>query len=290
MPTSDPAAKSPLDEAFAYCLSTLRDLDRDRYLACLLMPEMVQRDMAALYLFNAEIARVRDLVREPLPGEIRLQWWRDLFEKSDKGEDAGPLAAALFDVINRHRLPRKVLMSMCEARIFDLYDDPMPSRNDFEGYAGETASALIQLGLMIVAPAQAQAHAEAAGHAGVAQAVAGALLLMPRHAARGEVYLPLDMLSAVGLGREAFLVRKDKAAIDAAIEIFANFGLEHLDKARAHLPASTQAFAPFLPAALTRGVLKRALKEGGGVFETNIAPGPLGVQWRLWRASRRRTL
>ena len=290
MPISDPASKSALDDAFAYCLSTLRDLDRDRYLACLLMPEAVRRDMAALYLFNAEIARVRDLVREPLPGEIRLQWWRDLFEKSAKGDDAGPLAAALFDVIARHNLPRTVLISMCEARIFDLYDDAMPSRNDFEGYAGETASALIQLGLMIAAPAQAQSHAEAAGHAGVAQAVAGALLLMPRHAARGQVYLPLDMLSAVGLDREVFLARKDKSRIDAAIEIFATFGLEHLNKARAHLPVSGQAFAPFLPVALTRGVLRRALKAKASVFEADISPGPLRAQWRLWRASRTRSL
>lgn len=290
MPTPDPAAKPALDDAFAYCLSTLRELDRDRYLACLLMPEAVRRDMAALYLFNAEIARVRDLVREPLPGEIRLQWWRDLFEKSTNGEDAGPLAAALFDVIRRHNLPRKVLLSMCEARIFDLYDDPMPSRNDFEGYAGETASALIQLGLMITAPAQAQLHAEAAGHAGVAQAVAGALLLMPRHAARGQVYLPLDMLAAAGLEREAFLARSDRARNDAAIEIFATFGLEHLDKARAHLPTSAEAFAPFLPVALTRNVLRKALKAKAGVFDTDLASGPLGAQWRLWRASRTRTL
>ena len=290
MSTPDPAAISPLDDAFAYCLSTLRELDRDRYLACLLMPEAMRLDMAALYLFNAEIARVRDLVREPLPGEIRLQWWRDLFEKSARGEDAGPLAAALFDVIGRHNLPRKVLMSMCEARIFDLYDDAMPSRNDFEGYAGETASALIQLGLMVAAPASAQAHAEAAGHAGVAQAVAGTLLLMPRHAARGQVYLPLDMLSALGLDREAFLARQDKVLIDAAIEIFATFGLEHLDKARAHLPTSAEAFAPFLPVTLTRDVLKRALKAKVAVFEKDIASGPLATQWRLWRASRMRTL
>ena len=290
MSTPDPAAISPLDDAFAYCLSTLRELDRDRYLACLLMPEAMRFDMAALYLFNAEIARVRDLVREPLPGEIRLQWWRDLFEKSARGEDAGPLAAALFDVIGRHNLPRKVLMSMCEARIFDLYDDAMPSRNDFEGYAGETASALIQLGLMVAAPASAQAHAEAAGHAGVAQAVAGTLLLMPRHAARGQVYLPLDMLSALGLDREAFLARQDKVLIDAAIEIFATFGLEHLDKARAHLPTSAEAFAPFLPVTLTRDVLKRALKAKVAVFEKDIASGPLATQWRLWRASRMRTL
>ena len=32
----------------------------------------------ALYAFNLEIARTRELAREPMPGEIRLQWWRDV--------------------------------------------------------------------------------------------------------------------------------------------------------------------------------------------------------------------
>jgi 15-cis-phytoene synthase len=281
---------STLDDAFAYCLTSLRDLDRDRYLACLLMPEALRSDMAALYLFNAEIARVREVAREALPGEIRLQWWRDLFEKSTDGADSGPLAAALFDVIARHHLPRTILSNMCEARIFDLYDDPMQSRNDFEGYAGETTSALIQLGLLIAAPSEAQAHAEAAGHAGVGQASAITILLMPRHAARGQVYLPLDMLAAAGFDRDGFLARDDMVRLDAAIEMFANFGLEHLDKANAGPEKSPEAFRPFLSAVLARPLLKRALRVKSGLFESDIAPGQLGRQWRLWRGSVRRVL
>ncbi len=61
-----PLMPTALDDAFSYCLSTLRGLDRDRYFACLLMPEATRRDMSALFLFNAEIARIRDMVREPL--------------------------------------------------------------------------------------------------------------------------------------------------------------------------------------------------------------------------------
>ena len=38
-------------------------------------------------------------------------------------------------------------------RMFDLFDDPMPTRGDLEGYCGETASALIQLAAMILDPA-----------------------------------------------------------------------------------------------------------------------------------------
>ncbi len=113
---------------------------------------------------------------------------------------------------------------------------------------------------------------------------------MPRHAARGQVYLPLDMLTAAGLDRDTFLARAIRARTDAAIEMFASFGLEHLDKARRALPRSTEAFLPFLPAALTRTVLQRALKAKAGLFGTEIAPGQLRAQWRLWRALRTHSL
>lgn len=56
------------DDAYAACLATLRSTDFDRYLACLLVPEDKRGPLAALYAFSAELARVRDVIREPLPG------------------------------------------------------------------------------------------------------------------------------------------------------------------------------------------------------------------------------
>ncbi len=135
----------PVGQNGDICLATLRGTDRDRYLACLLSPPDKRGALAALYAFNAEIARIRDVVREPLPGEIRLQWWRDLLEGSARGDSTGnPVAAGLLEAIETYRLPRQTLVDMIEARIFDLYDDPLTDRNALEGYAGETASALIQ--------------------------------------------------------------------------------------------------------------------------------------------------
>lgn len=187
----------------------LRDSDRDRYLACLLSPEEKRGALAALYAFNAELARIRDLVHEPLPGEVRLQYWHDLLEGSAHGSTAAnPVAAALLIAIETHRLPRKTLIDMIEARTFDLYDDPMETRLSLEGYAGETASALIQLASLVLSPEEAARSADAAGHAGVAQAVAGLLLLMPLHRRRGQIYIPLQILSATGLDRDAFLAGK----------------------------------------------------------------------------------
>lgn len=246
---------------FDICLSTLRDTDRDRYLACLLSPTEKRGPLAALYAFHAEIARIRDVIQQPLAGEIRLQWWRDLLSGTAEGEsNANPIAAGLLATIEAYRLPREVLVNMTEARIFDLYDDPMPDRNALEGYAGETASAVIQLaGLVLDAPSAMQ-RSEAAGHAGVAQAIAGLLLLLPLHRQRGQVYLPLDILSATGLDRDTFLAEPEGPQHSAAIEAFAGLGLGHLSKAKRAGGIPATLLPAFLPVSLAEPILKSAAR------------------------------
>lgn len=259
------------------CLAMLRDTDRDRYLACLLSPEDKRGALATLYAFNAELARIRDVVREPLPGEIRLQWWRDLLEGGAEGDAGGnPLAAGLLDTVERYRLPRQTLVAMTEARIFDLYDDALPDRNALEGYSGETASALIQLASLVLAPELASQSTDAAGHVGVAQSIAGMLMLLPIHNHRRQIYVPLDILSATGLDRDSFLAGEDKARISAAIDAFAGLGLEHLEKARRAGSIPAPLFPAFLPASLSEPVLKRARKLGADAF----AGGLQQPQWR----------
>ncbi|MDH7805665.1 MULTISPECIES: phytoene/squalene synthase family protein [unclassified Rhizobium] len=267
------------------CLATLRDTDRDRYLACLLSPADKRAALAALYAFNAEIARIRDSVREALPGEVRMQWWRDLLDGNAHGDSQShPVAAALLLAIEQYRLPRPVLANMIEARIFDLYDDLFVDRNALEGYAGETASALIQLAGLVLSPEDTPASAEAAGHAGVAQAMAGILMLMPLHRRRGQVYIPADMLAAAGLDRETFLEGDDKQRIGIAIEIFATHALDHIEKAR-RAKISRNVFAAYLPVALSGPVIAAARKAGAGVFEGEVQLSQLRRQWLLAKAS-----
>jgi len=268
------------------CLATLRETDRDRYLACLLSPPEKRGALAALYAFNAEIARVRDVVREPLPGEIRLQWWRDLLEGNAQGDGSGnPIAAGLLNAVETCRLPRQTLVDMTEARIFDLYDDPLADSNALEGYAGETASALIQLASLILDAGEAAKSAEAAGHAGVAQAIAGFLLLMPSHRRRHQLYLPLDILAATGLDRDTFLQGEDKPRVSAAIEAFAGLGLEHLAKARKAGSVPAAVFPAFLPVALAEPVLRRAARAGADVLDMALQPPQWRRQLRLLRAA-----
>jgi phytoene synthase len=96
-------------------LAALREADIDRYLSLLLMPDGVRNDLLALCLFNAEIAAIRDRIREALPGEVRLQWWRDVLSGERNSEaQAHPVASA---IVRGDRAPRNASRSAdCHVR------------------------------------------------------------------------------------------------------------------------------------------------------------------------------
>ena len=186
-----------LADHYAHCEALLREGDRDRWLASMFAPDLARRHLHALYAFSLEVSRVRELVSEPLPGEMRLQWWIDTLEGEARGDvRSHPVADALIDTIVVCRLPRKVLIDLIEARRFDVYDDPMPSLNDLEGYCGETCSVLFALAAQILAGGESVDCAEAAGHAGCAYAITGLLRALPWHLFRNQCYLPVDLLES----------------------------------------------------------------------------------------------
>lgn len=264
-------------DAAEHVAGLVRTGDSDRYLSVLYAPEDRRPALYALYAFNIEIARIRDMVREPLPGEIRLQWWRDAIAA---GVAVGhPVADALLAAIERHDLPKEAFDRMIEARIFDLYDDPMPDRTALEAYCGETASALIQLAALVLDAGAARSVADAAGHGGCAQAIAGLLRMLPVHRARGQCYVPADILSAAGADRESFLADPGGAPARRAVEAMRALGREHagaFERLARQMPASLR--PAFLPAGLARAQLDRIGATGGG---------DIGVLRRHWIMVRR---
>ncbi|MBO6640527.1 MAG: phytoene/squalene synthase family protein [Roseitalea sp.] len=274
-----------MDDTSGDLLNQLREADRERYLSVLFAPEDRRAALATLFLFNAETARLRDLVSEPLPGEIRLQWWRDVIA-GDRAEEArqNPLAAALLDVIAAHDLPVAAFDNLLEARIFDLYDDPMPTRTDLEGHLGETASMMIQMACQILRGGQTPPTADAAGHAGVAYGIATLIRQMPQHRARGQVFLPADLLAAAGTDAGRWLAESDDPAFATAISAFVALGREHLGKARAALTDVPKGLrAPFAVLGVADAVLAKASKAGTGARIEPVRLSPVTVQWRMTR-------
>lgn len=271
-----------------HCAGIVRSFDRDRYVADLYAPAERRGALFALHAFNAEVARVREAITTPMAGEVRLQWWNDALIGEARGDvAANPVAAALLAAVETYRLPREALYALIDARIFDLYDDPMPTVADLEGYAGETSSALIRLGCLILGGPADRASADAAGHAGVAYAVTGLLRSFPIHARRGQCFVPLDLLKAHGAGREEAVSGTPTPGLLAALADLRRLARRHYDAGRAALAAVDPLTRPaFLPLALVPGDLARMERTHDPFREVPATP-PLGRLWRLWRAARR---
>jgi len=142
---------TPMQQAFAHCEALVRAADRDRFLATLFAPRERRGALFALYAFNVEIARVREVVRDPVAGEIRLQWWSDVLAGDGRGEiEAHPVASALRASVARYGLPPERLQTTISARRFDLYDEPMATLADLEAYADGASSSLIALAAQIL--------------------------------------------------------------------------------------------------------------------------------------------
>jgi phytoene synthase len=151
----------------------------------------------SLYALNIELAGIRDAVTEPALGEIRLQWWLDSIDAIYAGATSPqPVIQELAAAIEYAELPNSAFRNMILARRFDIYDDPMPTLNDLEGYLGDTASALIQLAAMILDGDDAKSCGEVSGLAGVAMGVSGILRSLPLDRARGRCFVPAEMLVA----------------------------------------------------------------------------------------------
>ncbi|WP_420102295.1 phytoene/squalene synthase family protein [Bosea sp. (in: a-proteobacteria)] len=279
-----------LADAYAHCAALVREQDHDRYISCLYAPDARRHGLFALYAFSLEIARVRALVSEPLPGEVRLQWWRDLLEGQPAGEaQAHPVAAALLDTVKRYRLPIAPLTDLIDARTFDLYDDPMPSLRDLEGYAGETVGALIRLACIVLAGGRDPGGATACGHAGVAYALAGLMRSFPWHAAEGQVYLPADILARNGVTRDDIVRGRGGPGVLYTLKELREIARSHLKRLTSLSDTVPPAMRPaFLPVALVEPYLRQMERPGYDPYRTIITLPGWRRQWVIWRAARRR--
>lgn len=274
-------------DAFAYCEQLVRAADKDRYFAVLFAPAKYRRALFALYAFNVEVARVRELAREPLPGEMRLQYWVDLLENRSRGEsEANPVASALVDTIVRYGIRPHALADLLEARRFDLYDDSFVSLAELETYAEKTSSVLIDLAARILNNGSDAGIGAIARHAGIAYAFAGLLQAFPLHAARGQRYIPDELLERHAAKPEDIFSGKATPELRAAIAELAVQGERHVSVVRDSL---TNVPALVLPAllqiSLVRPTFRRLRRRGHDPFrEFSLAPWQ--KQWIIWRAAR----
>lgn len=267
----------------------VRRHDQDRYQTALFAPAGRREALFALYAFNYEIARVRESVTQPMLGQIRLQWWREVVDAAFHGapprphEVAAPLAAA----IREFALSRAHFDRLIDTRERDLADEPPADLAALEDYAEGTSAVLLYLALEVLGVAEAGAHA-AAREVGIGYALAGLLRAMPYHARARRCYIPADIAARAGLDPRDYSELRDTAALRAVGAEIAAAAARHLAGARRSAGVvPRQARAALLPAVVADHFLARLQHEGFNPFAPDLAaPDPL-QSWRLFAAALR---
>jgi len=267
-----------------YCADLVRDADADRFATAMLCPTPGRWRLLALYAFNIEVSKTREAVREPMIGEIRLQWWRDAVAECRAGNPrrhqvVHPLATAMLD----SNLPEACFLEVIDARARDLDDFPPVDEEKLKAYIEGSGGALGELAYRCAVPEAdlTPVGLQAGRAAGRAWAWIGLARGLHVHAVMGRHTVPATWLARhPDLSKEVALA-KVGAASKAWTEWLVN-------QARAEFPTVRKGAAKtdksgqaaLAPARLADVYAKRLQKGGYDPYQLEI--NTLGAARRAW--------
>lgn len=152
-------------------IDRLDGVDPDRMRAARLADPDIRDRLFALYAFHAELAKIPELVSEPMMGQIRYQWWRDCLNEI---YGAGPVRAhevstPLADMVSQSGISRFLLDRIIDGRERDLDPTPFQTVKAATDYADSTSGTLAQAAVMICGGEGGLAAGRAWGLTGLAR-------------------------------------------------------------------------------------------------------------------------
>ncbi len=249
--------------------------DPDRFLCSLFAPADRRETLFLLLAFNHEIARAREVTREPLLALIRLRWWREVVDGAVRPHEvARPLAEAL----DAGLLARDDLRAMIDGRTSEA-EPSLPRLADFRQYVLGTAGVLaVAAGRVLGAEPGTLDRLRALGGA---YGVAGQMRSVAALARQGRCLLPADLLAAHGLTPEAVAGRPGDPRLGPVLATLAEWGRALLRDGGGRFRREDIAAA--LPAVLARRDLRRPAMS-------DPTPRALGARLAVAAAAARRTV
>lgn len=279
-------ASTASPDALAYCADTVREADPDRFATLALAPRDRRPALVALYAFNSEVAKSREVVSQQLIGSIRLQWWRDAIgEIYDGTPRRHQVVQPLAETIHRFGLERPAFETLLEAREADMADDPPADLAALTDYARDTAGSLARLALQAL-DARGPAAAAAGDAVGTAWALVGLVRAVPFQARLRRCTMPADLLAAAGITPHDLAERGGSPALGGVVRRVVAVAEEQLAAARALRREVPRSARPALfCGALATGYIAQLRRAGWDPFDARVA-GPLPSRaWRLLAAA-----
>jgi NADH dehydrogenase [ubiquinone] 1 alpha subcomplex assembly factor 6 len=259
-----------------------RKLDPDRTLAVAFAAPADRPLLTALVLFNAELARIPEVVKEPLAGMIRYQWWRDALARAARGEGRSlhPLLPPVVAAITGGRLRTAPLLALIDAREGELDRLQPADLEALEAYAATTAGGLHAL-MAEVSGADARTIA-AASRVGIAYALVGVLRAIGFHRAQGRILLPADLVEREAIDAADILAARNEAALARVFDAILTRARVHLAAAAAAGPFERRVLPALLPARLAAAQATKLARLG-----PRATMSPMRDAWTvpdlLWR-------
>jgi len=274
----------------AYLTEQLRHDDRDRYLLTMFAAADARESLQALYMFNAEVAKIRESVSETMIGCMKLQWWRDVLATIFSGgtpPQGNPVVAGLAAIVPKHGLSRAAFDDLLTARERDLDDEPVRDALDLERYAEGTAVPLNTLALEVLGVTD-DVTRNAARHVGIAWALTGILRAVLYHARVNRFLLPSDLMSAQSLTPYDVQERRNAQKIAGVIKQVAQTARAHLEKARTFRDFDRRALSVLLAGTLAEQYLDGFAKVDFDIFDPRHALQRPSIARLMWKALRKK--
>lgn len=269
----------------------VRQRDRERYWSAVFAPAPERPALLALYALNAELSHIGIVTREPMVGQIRLQWWRDAIDLAAPGTKTGnPVADALAAAILAHGLPKDRLIGIIDARSAEIFGEPPANLNALRESLQEAEGALFELAALILGDSS-EAAKKAAAHAGLAYGLTQRLRTIPIQASRRRLLLPPSYFESRGVPLPELYAGKAPDAFGAALADLRGMANRELRQFRELAPRlGAPAWLAFLPLTLVRPYLKAMAAPAFDPLQTVVTLSPIRQFWRIWRAARRRAI
>jgi NADH dehydrogenase [ubiquinone] 1 alpha subcomplex assembly factor 6 len=251
----------------SYCAGLVRDEAPGRYLATLFAPASVRPALFGLYAFDHEIAKVRQVVSEPMAGLIRLQWWRDALETiaAERPAPAHPVAQALQEAWRRFEFAGARLHAAIDAREREVERNAPETLPELEQHLEATSSGPVLTALELLGVRDRQAH-EAGREVGLAIGLTDLLREIDLERERA-LFLPGELLRRHAIAPADVRKATSPSAFAPAVRELADHARAHLRQARrSRRRVPNRALPALLPGVLVGHQLRslRSLGATGG--------------------------
>lgn len=125
----------------------IKAADPDRFRAAQLADKPARERLLWIYAFHLELAKVPEIVSEPMIGDIRYQWWRDAVDEIYGGGKvrAHEVTTPLADVLRSTDIPRFWVDRLIDGRNRDLDPTPFTDLDAARDYCRQTSGVLMQI-------------------------------------------------------------------------------------------------------------------------------------------------